>query len=1495
MDYRSENLRYSGVGVPMFELFVKKSNVKLLIRVKADISVGEWKSQLSEYFNFPVQSTIYLIFAGRILVDCETLVEVGLTSGLTVHCVVKTAPALSDDSISDGSTDPAGYLQPSTSGIEFSKKRSAHAPKRCRRASKKLVHRALMWILKTDENAVLAALSKRPAIFELLANNNQLIKAFLDSVQHRMLLMSKRAADSEFLRRRDRALSILESTPSGFALLKRRYLEIQEPFSMAVQEQLDSVHQPLYFDRQPPTETRPMRVECCVPMPNPWKDPNNSVLGESSLTEFFQAFIALLSKLSLRHAWIIHEKMRLKTKTFRFSESLSHQGASSSIEGNMKSLESEPASNEPQLPIVNQSSPDFDAFSSKDSETASIALESQYGAQLNQMLSMGFGNREENLQALGEMCGNVEAAVAHLAMGQKWLLATVCWSSASLFTSFFDGTPTQIAFLCLAILAIVLLRGFKDPDIFGVVWRAVLIGVGTGIGLVLVGHRNNPNVQQFGVHLVLVSCFHVSEFVFTSFVAGPEDEISTNSFLLNHSVEYGIASVAALVEFVLELYVIPAWKVNDFCLMLGLCMCLAGETVRKLAIVTAGSNFNHIVQTDKKVGHELITSGIYGLCRHPSYLGWYLWALGTQVVLMNPLCFLAYALISWRFFRSRIECEEVSLLYFFGRRYREYQNRVWSGIPYVSGYVGPHPLVDDDFRITINGCGSVEKNSTCVSMARRSRSFDSDLSDESPPPRRSSRKRSRMDLGRDRSPYSPPPRSYRSPHEEDFYAGPSSRGTYRALCVTHIDEKVSDEILKDALYKEFRRFGDVTIRVMHEPDERIAYITYKSSDDAHYARKNKPRIMFYNKPIVVQPVYESTSASYPRPSSRAYSPLPYDSRAPPSYDGRGGPPPSVPPVDPYRYPPSAYPYESGYRPPPPMPGGGRFPPPMVGRFPPPPGSLIPPGPLGGPGLPPTQRRSLNKKDRFPNYLQHLAPEEDPLATRTLFAGNLDVSISDDEVRRIFGRYGKLEDVDIKRPPPDTGNAYAFLRYENLDMAHQAKISLSGQYIGKFLCKIGYGKPVPTVKVWVGGLGDWCTQQLLESEFDRFGAIKELQYEPGATSAAITYDSIEAAKAAVAAMRGFALGGSQNKIRIDYLHVDGQSDPASGKSGSTSNGGKSEGRSQVPPPPGEEAGGGDYEPVGRDSGVPRGGGHMRGRGMGRGRGLGFPPRPMGGYRPPPVPPMYDPYGIPSHRPPGPPPPPHLVPPPMHGPPPAGPPPHHRHLPPPPPHSMRAHTPPEVEYDHLPRSYRPRSPYSPPRGWSMSPPPPSIHHHHSRRPRSPPPIPRGPERVDDLRIAVDVERVLPVCWEGGIVLKNSIFATKLHMVRGERGAVRGLDQVMKIAQRLRLDPTKLDDVRRRLSMSPGHAVFIGLSTSTPAPPQDDPSIIERPLKHLVGYLKQKDAAGVVSLQTPSGIPTGVVYAFPPCRFSFELLRVSSPHLIEDDDVEDHVVVVMVAGSM
>lgn len=65
--------------------------------------------------------------------------------------------------------------------------------------------------------------------------------------------------------------------------------------------------------------------------------------------------------------------------------------------------------------------------------------------------------------------------------------------------------------------------------------------------------------------------------------------------------------------------------------LIGGLMCIGGEILRKAAMLTARTNFNHIVQSVREEGHQLVTHGVYSICRHPSYVGWFYWSIGTQV------------------------------------------------------------------------------------------------------------------------------------------------------------------------------------------------------------------------------------------------------------------------------------------------------------------------------------------------------------------------------------------------------------------------------------------------------------------------------------------------------------------------------------------------------------------------------------------------------------------------------------------------------------------------------------------------------------------------------------------------------------------------------------------------------------------------------------------------------------------------------------------------
>jgi hypothetical protein len=84
---------------------------------------------------------------------------------------------------------------------------------------------------------------------------------------------------------------------------------------------------------------------------------------------------------------------------------------------------------------------------------------------------------------------------------------------------------------------------------------------------------------------------------------------------------------------------------------------VVGQLTRHWAIATAGTSFNHHVQHKRRSDHVVITWGPYAWWRHPSYFGFFWWALGTQILLGNALTTPLFAVVLWRFFFRRIPCE----------------------------------------------------------------------------------------------------------------------------------------------------------------------------------------------------------------------------------------------------------------------------------------------------------------------------------------------------------------------------------------------------------------------------------------------------------------------------------------------------------------------------------------------------------------------------------------------------------------------------------------------------------------------------------------------------------------------------------------------------------------------------------------------------------------------------------------------------------------------
>ena len=312
------------------------------------------------------------------------------------------------------------------------------------------------------------------------------------------------------------------------------------------------------------------------------------------------------------------------------------------------------------------------------------------------------------------------------------------------------------------------------------------------------------------------------------------------------------------------------------------------------------------------------------------------------------------------------------------------------------------------------------------------------------------------------------------------------------------------------MFQSCKKYGDFNIKVMNSGAFRVAYVNFRFAEDAADAKHHLTDLIMFERALRADPVYSTKRGRSRSPDgfrnkfSRGGGGRNFHrSTSPGSHMGRGGGgggPRNMHPGEMNRN--RSFSGESG---------SAHF----------------------------ENRRNSGGRDghhhepKFPFHLDHIPPEEDPNATRTLFVGNLDLESDPEEIRRIFGRYGIVEDVDVKRPAKGQGNAYAFVRLLNLDMSHEAKIRMSGKYIGRYQCKIGYGKAQPTNCLWIGGLGPWIRGETLEREFDRFGVIHRIEWPQGKNFAYVLYDNVDAATAACQEMRGFPLGGPDRRLRVDF--------------------------------------------------------------------------------------------------------------------------------------------------------------------------------------------------------------------------------------------------------------------------------------------------------------------------------------------------------------------------
>ena len=178
-------------------------------------------------------------------------------------------------------------------------------------------------------------------------------------------------------------------------------------------------------------------------------------------------------------------------------------------------------------------------------------------------------------------------------------------------------------------------------SISGIALRAFLLGTTLGACLILtvsIAYYYQSRLWRLPFFLSVLCVFHFLEFWTT---ARYNTQIAyVSSYLLTNGDRYRQANIFALTETLITSYFLPNWQARfnpPWIIVLGIAITLMGQGVRSLAMIQAGTNFNHHVQHRKNEGHELVTNGMYSVFRHPAYFGYIWWAAGIEIALGNAV------------------------------------------------------------------------------------------------------------------------------------------------------------------------------------------------------------------------------------------------------------------------------------------------------------------------------------------------------------------------------------------------------------------------------------------------------------------------------------------------------------------------------------------------------------------------------------------------------------------------------------------------------------------------------------------------------------------------------------------------------------------------------------------------------------------------------------------------------------------------------------------